>query len=119
MFSHWWYSVRLSDRLTPGFTLTDSPLYWRRRSVEPLAWIHWDNESCVFDPRTGQTHVLGVFPSLLLRLIDKRPRTPAELARVVTRCSGQADEAALRGQITWTLAQLRKLRVADTADGER
>lgn len=51
---------------------------WYRRGPD-LIWERGLDEGIVFDPKSGETHVLNDLPSLILSVIDDRPAAYAEL----------------------------------------
>jgi PqqD family protein of HPr-rel-A system len=65
---------------------------WRLCSTEPLSWRVWDGDYALFDPATGQTHLLDVLAAETLKALSA-PSSPQEL---VDRLSRAMDIAANR-----------------------
>lgn len=51
----------------------------RFRSVEDLLYRCWDDETIVFNPGSGNTHLLNVLAADALRLLERGPMDALEL----------------------------------------
>lgn len=67
-----------------GFPATGlAHAHWWRENSRPLVWSDSDEFVAVFDPASGETHLLSELPALLLQHVDHQPRTAAELFAVI------------------------------------
>jgi PqqD family protein of HPr-rel-A system len=61
---------------------------WRIAAETPLSWRAWDGDYVVFDPATGQTHLLDVLAAETLKALAQAPATRDEL---IERLAASAD----------------------------
>ncbi len=83
---------------------------WWRESDQPLVWSDSDQFFAVFDPVSGETHLLNELPAMLLQQVDAQPRTAAEL--LATILGEEAGEIAPQ-QIDQIIATLKFLAEAE------
>ena len=57
---------------------TKNTLWWRA-SIAELTWVDTDDFCAVFDPATGETHLLNPLPALLLQHMGQAPRNTLQL----------------------------------------
>jgi len=56
-----------------------SGLIWWRDAHQPLVWSESPEIGAVFDPVSGETHLINDLPALVLRHIRERPLTALQL----------------------------------------
>jgi PqqD family protein of HPr-rel-A system len=79
-------------------------------TASPSILLHdLEEASACYDQRTGETHMLGVFPAAVLAQLGELPLTLAELARVTADLCGATDDADWRDKVSTTLYELQKL----------
>ena len=67
------------------------------QTVTVLIWHEWENGCVVFNPQTGETHMLDLTSAYLLRLIESESRALPALARqMAVDLQQPQDEAQLR-----------------------
>ena len=70
---------------------------WKVGGNRQLLWRSWDNESVVFDPLSGDTHVLNQIASQALKILEVDAVDAAKLShRIADQLNLQDDEALLR-----------------------
>ena len=52
---------------------------WRVASRAPLLWRHWDAEWVVFQPDSGDTHLVDPVAASVLRRLESAPASSADL----------------------------------------
>ena len=81
-------------------------LRFRMRADPPLEWRTWGNESVVFDPASGDTHLLDAVAREGLACLDEQPCDAAELASAMARRLDVPADAALELYAARLLARL-------------
>ena len=70
---------------------------WKVRDGDQLRWRCWDDEHVVFDPLSGDTHVLNEIAALALKRLDAGALDCSDLSeRIAAELDLQADEAMFR-----------------------
>ena len=86
---------------------------WACAKLEDLLWETWDNEHFVFNPRSGETHVLNDLAGEMLRALGEKPHTAADLAlRFRDRLDGAGSDD-VRPAVDALLRQLDQLGLVD------
>jgi PqqD family protein of HPr-rel-A system len=67
----------------------------------------------VYDPISGETHFLNELPSLLLEVIDERPRRVDELVALLN--DGEPLDADAKKNIEFALTYLEQAELAESA----
>ncbi|MGD2081621.1 MAG: HPr-rel-A system PqqD family peptide chaperone [Chromatiales bacterium] len=80
--------------------------------LRDLLWETWDDEHFVFNPRSGETHVLNELAGAMLRALAERPRTAAELTAEFREGLSGTDQD-VEHAVTALLAQLDQLGLVD------
>lgn len=57
---------------------------WSVREPSALLWEHWDEESILFDRRSGQTHLLTASTVQLLSLLEQAPLPASRLIEALS-----------------------------------
>jgi len=84
-------------------------MVWRVAPSAEFRWRHWDDESVLYDPRSGQTHLLTALAADVLLALEEAAGDAPELAAMVAR-QRQLDPAPeLTGDIAALLQQLDDL----------
>jgi PqqD family protein of HPr-rel-A system len=74
-------------------TTTASNPRWRVPADPPPLWRTWGEESLVFNPRSGDTHLLDFAAAAGLRCLEEQPRDMDELLRALAaRLEGEMDD---------------------------
>lgn len=74
-----------------------------------LRWRQWRREFVVFDPRSGDTHVLNAVAAEALRILESSQASASELAAAVGRQAedeGGVDREAMMGRLIERLDEL-------------
>ena len=105
---------------TPPLTPLDTPpltglLTGRGRQ---LRWACWEGEYqySVFDPGTGETHLLNEFPAEILRQLDQGADSVARLAAALADACGVENDARWAAQVASTVATLWRLGLIEPLD---
>ncbi|NBD96453.1 MAG: HPr-rel-A system PqqD family peptide chaperone [Gammaproteobacteria bacterium] len=80
-----------------------------------LAHFELDDETVVFDRRSGYTHILDPIASLVLSLTRERPRTQPELLRLAREAIECEDGVDLVSHVDQALGQLAALDLVTRA----
>ena len=95
----------------------------RSHSCSGLEWLEWDEQAVVFNPRSGDTHLLNLVERTALACLDDRGlcvRAEGDLDALVTAVSSQLDITAderLRQYLHRLIAQFDELGlIADRRD---
>jgi PqqD family protein of HPr-rel-A system len=85
---------------------------------EELRWACWEGEYeySVFDPGTGETHLLNEFPAEILRRLARGPDSVTRLASGLASACGVESDAGWTEQVASTVAALWRLGLIDTLD---
>jgi PqqD family protein of HPr-rel-A system len=54
-------------------------IYWYAPDAGAFLWEHGEDESILFDPRSGQTHLLTAVAVEVLRYLSQEPHNQAQL----------------------------------------
>jgi len=88
-------------------TRTDAaPRVWRLNPGPPLPLRTWDGEVVVYNPLSGDTHLLDVLTSELLRVIIAGPATVAALREAAATLLDVPDDDSLGQHVGQALAAL-------------
>jgi PqqD family protein of HPr-rel-A system len=62
-------------------------LLWKGLPSDSLLWVEWEGEFSVYHRNTGETHILSLLPSELLRFLENRSLTLEHLSsELATLC---------------------------------
>lgn len=67
----------------PLSTGTEPRLKWRVGTESKLLWRRWDDEYVVFNPSSGDTHVLNHVAAEALKRLERSPADAGDLAQHV------------------------------------
>ena len=85
------------------------PACWCREPTVELHRRQWDETVYLYDPRSGQTHVLNPMGALLFDALAERPMSEQELIDMAADLAGEAPENAV-----WADAVKRLLVTLDS-----
>lgn len=85
-----------------------------------LDWASWEGEYqySVFDPGTGETHLLNEFPAEILRQLDQGVDSVARLAAVLAAACGVENDAPWAARVESTVVTLWRLSLIESVDDE-
>lgn len=86
---------------------------WRLRNAEAWLWVSWEQDHSLFNPETGDTHLLGDLPVAVLGLLQNKPSTLPELSRALARECDVPDNPQWQQRVAEILAGLDKLELLD------
>jgi PqqD family protein of HPr-rel-A system len=88
-------------------------LKWRLTSESGLRWQHWDDQSLVFNPVSGDTHLLDLVARMGLACLEEGPKSGEEMCqRMIAQLELDAD-TDLRPYVAKLLGQLRELGLVE------
>ena len=85
------------------------PACWCREPTVELHRRQWDETVYLYDPRSGQTHVLNPMGALLFEALAERPMSEQELIDMAADLAGEPPENAV-----WAEAVKRLLATLDS-----
>lgn len=86
---------------------------WSRPSGGELCWESWDDQHAVFDSLSGETHLLPDLTAQVLRKLNDRGRTAAELAEAICVDPGEPCDEQLAEDIARLMQQLEAVGLAE------
>lgn len=86
---------------------------WCAPGADSVEWRHWDDESVLYDCRSGQTHLLTTLASAALQLLARRDLEVHELARQLAETWDLPDTEEFAAQIGTLLRQLDDLGLVE------
>ncbi len=99
---------------TPTAADIERTLWWRD-PIGELCWVERDDFCAVFDPASGETHLLNPLPALLLQHIGHEPRSvPQLLADIANGDEFAVDSVAAQK----AFVALQSLRLAELIDAQ-
>jgi PqqD family protein of HPr-rel-A system len=96
-----------------AFSAASGQRCWVSVEFHALLWETWEHEHFVFNPRSGETHVLNDLAGEMLRALAEKPHTAAELAlRFRDRLAGGGPDD-VQPAVDALLRQLDQLGLVD------
>ena len=86
---------------------------FRSVAAGAFEWAHWEDESVLFNPRGGQTHLLDALSTEALLALEEHPMDADELTRHLASLQGREPDDTLHLQVTDLLHQLRALGLVE------
>jgi len=84
---------------------------WKATDSTGILVVQWETDNSVFNRDTGETHLLGELPVMLLRCVSDTPRGLAWISAYTAKeCEIENDEAWQR-KIAHTLGALEDLEL--------
>lgn len=82
---------------------------WHCTAADQFLWAHWDEESLLFDCRSGQTHSLTPLAAEIIFLLEKKRLSADTIAGQLTQMFGDSDKLATDVEIAELLKQFDAL----------
>lgn len=79
---------------------------WRIAAPSPLVMRQWTDDTAVFNPLTGHTHILDFVSACMVRSIDRRACPQAELHQLIATELALPLDEDLVAQVDRILAEL-------------
>lgn len=89
---------------------------WFVRNPDDLIWLDWDDASTLYDCRTGQTHILGLFPAELLRLVSRQPGSTGLVSKEMAVACDADPDAEWQSKVVMVLRDLERLGLLERLD---
>ncbi len=87
---------------------------WCVPAAAGYEWRHWDDESVLYDPRSGQTHLLNALAAEILLLLQEHPCRDARAVLAHLASGGQIEPSPdLERQTEGLLHQLDGLALIE------
>ena len=97
-----------------GTQMTESTSpHWRVPDPPGMRWAHWGAHSAVFNPISGETHLLSALPVEVLSLLGSNPDTCENLAARLAVLCEVANDAEWVGKVR---ALLNSLEILDLVE---
>lgn len=81
---------------------------WAASGASGFLWREFGSVSVLFDPRSGETHLLDPLAREILDLLIEQPRTEAEAAEALQDLIGERDED-MRPRVDEAIAEFDRL----------
>lgn len=88
---------------------------WRTRPAEGLMWEMWESEYSLFNPASGETHLIDELTAEVLRRASDRPITVHDLATELANIIEIENTTAWQQRIAALLGQLEALGLVEPA----
>jgi PqqD family protein of HPr-rel-A system len=99
-----------------SIAIPDALHQWRVPPAADLRWREWDDDqSLVYHPPSGDTHLLNPLAAEALKLLERQPSSCAMLVEHVARVFALKAEGDLVRQIEQCLAQFNELGLIEPA----
>jgi PqqD family protein of HPr-rel-A system len=92
-----------------------NPKRWSSKREPALRWRTWGAHSVVFNPASGDTHLLNASAAAVLRILESRPSSVEELCEELSSRSVAPRGDSLTGEIEALLEELDELGLAAPA----
>jgi PqqD family protein of HPr-rel-A system len=92
---------------------------WARRNTYELLWRAWSQNYSVFNPETGETHLVSELPAAVLRLIAQEPRPLPHIAAKLAGICGVEMTTAWERKIVGVLTNLEQIELVEQIHAER
>ena len=91
------------------FRVMREPEAWRVNPDLPLSWRQWQDEYVVFNPLTGNTHVLDAIAGEILLMVERGPIPWRELRRHMAEFLEAPDDQRLAEAVLQAIGRLDEL----------
>ena len=99
-------------------TVTEADVIWRVSTTTPLTMRNWDGDYVVYNPLSGNTHLLDIVTGEVLKMIVTGPvRASSIYNRIATFLDLPADDANLPHHVEDILRVLDELGLIEPAHG--
>lgn len=82
---------------------------WRVPHPDDLLWEAWETDYSLFNPSSGETHLLNELPAEALRRLADAPKDEASLAEEMAQACEIENTASWKRKIGAMLSQLETL----------
>ena len=90
--------------------------HWRVPDPRGMRWAHWGAHSAVFNPISGETHLLSALPAEVLSLLGANPDTCENLAARLSVLCEVANDAEWAAKVRALLDSLEILDLVERAE---
>ncbi len=97
-------------------SLADPGNRWYSPSLGSLLWETWEDEHFIFNPHSGETHVLNALAGAILRALAERPLRVSDLAERFGERLAQGSAAEKAQLVAALLGQLDQLGLIERRD---
>ena len=81
----------------------------------PLAWRSFGDEYVVYNPSTGETHLLDLFAGEILKLVEQEPGSVNDLVQRVVVALDVGETADLASTVRELIARFDQLGLIESA----
>jgi PqqD family protein of HPr-rel-A system len=78
-------------------------------SSTTLLWRHWEQDIVVYNPISGNTHVLTPVAGQVLKLLDTGPASRAQIAQAISSAAGVTVDEEITREVDNLLTNLDEL----------
>lgn len=100
---------------TAGNTVTRDAV-WQAPRLEALETVEWNDETFVFDPDSGETHLLNPSGAIMLRRLGDHPSTLEDLVRWLHDPDAGIDETQLTQAVQAQLRQMHMMGLVEKSN---
>jgi PqqD family protein of HPr-rel-A system len=86
---------------------------WQVSGPASLAWVDWGEEVAVYHRGSGDTHLLNPLAAELLRALEQRPRSEADLVSLLTELVSPEPESPPDEVVETILGELTRLNIIE------
>jgi len=83
-------------------------------ACDRLRWANFDDASVVFNPLTGDTHLLNPFPALLLQELEKDPADLQHLCQISANACDEEVNETWRANVQHVISQLEAVDLIES-----
>jgi PqqD family protein of HPr-rel-A system len=89
---------------------------WTVPSRINLQWKRWGDEFIVFNPTSGQTHLLNLVAGKALKLLEESPASPSEIIDRLCETTGIESSTEFAEHIRRLFSEFDELGLVELAD---
>lgn len=86
---------------------------WQVSGPAGLAWVDWGEEVAVYHRGSGDTHLLDPLAAELLRALEQRPRSDADLVSLLSEILSPEPERPPEAVVETILGELTRLHIIE------
>jgi len=104
--------------------MSDTPLQaqlvvWGRCGCYEFQWQDWTQVYSVFNPETGETHLISELPAAALQLIGKEGRPLLHIAADLAEACGVEMTTAWKRKVAGMLTNLEQIELVEQVSAEQ
>lgn len=84
-------------------------ILWQVPGADDFLWQDFGPASALFDPRSGDTHLLDLFAREILDIVSERPCSVGTAAQVLAAGLERTSDAELEGWVNEAIAEFDRL----------